>query len=39
MANFTGGGRVKEGDEGDNIWLMDFKYMHETELNNLSQLL
>jgi hypothetical protein len=31
------GERVKEG--GDGIWLMDFIYLYETELRNLSQLL
>jgi hypothetical protein len=23
---------MKEGDEGDSIWLMDFIYLYETEL-------
>jgi hypothetical protein len=31
--------KVKEGDEGDSIWLMDFIYLYETELKNLLQLL
>jgi hypothetical protein len=35
----VGGRRVKEGDEGDGIWLMDFIYLYETELKNLLQLI
>jgi hypothetical protein len=31
----VGGERVKEGDEGDGIWQMNFIYLHETELRNL----
>jgi hypothetical protein len=35
-----GGGRRGEGEsiseeEGDGIWLMDFKYLYKIELNNL----
>jgi hypothetical protein len=35
----VGGERVKEGDEGEGIWLMDFIYLHEIEHRNLLQLL
>jgi hypothetical protein len=35
----VGGGRVKEGDYGNGIWLMDFIHLYETELKNLLQLL
>jgi hypothetical protein len=35
----VGGGRMKEGDQGDGIWWMDFIYLYETELKNLLQLL
>jgi hypothetical protein len=34
-----GGGRVKEGDWDDGVWLMDFIYLYETELENLLELL
>jgi hypothetical protein len=30
---------MKEGDEGEGIWQMDFIYLHETELKNLLQVL
>jgi hypothetical protein len=30
---------VKEKDEGDSIWQMDFLYPYETELRNLLLLL
>jgi hypothetical protein len=35
----VGGERVKEEDWGDGIWLMDFIYLYETELENLLKLL
>jgi hypothetical protein len=34
----TGRGRVKEGDSGEGIWLMDFTYLYETAQRNLLQL-
>jgi hypothetical protein len=30
---------VKEGDWGDGVWLVNFIYLYETELENLLQLL
>jgi hypothetical protein len=30
----VGGERVKEGDQGDGIWLMNFIYLYETELKS-----
>jgi hypothetical protein len=35
----VGEGRVKEGDEGDGIWFVNFIYLHETELKSFLQLL
>jgi hypothetical protein len=35
----VGGGSVKEADQGDGVWLMDFIYLYKTELENLSKLL
>jgi hypothetical protein len=32
----VGGGKVKERDYGEGIWLMDFIYLYETELKNLA---
>jgi hypothetical protein len=32
-------GRVNEGDEGEEIWLMNFIYIHGTEPSALLQLL
>jgi hypothetical protein len=34
---FLGGRRVKEGDEGEEIWCLDFIYLYEIELRNLLQ--
>jgi hypothetical protein len=31
------GGRAKEGDLGNGMWLMDFINLYETELKNLLQ--
>jgi hypothetical protein len=28
----VGGGKVKEGDQGDGLWQMDFIFLYETEL-------
>jgi hypothetical protein len=36
---WVGGGRVNKGDQGEGIWLMDFMYLYETELESLLQLL
>jgi hypothetical protein len=33
----VGGRRVKEGESGDGIWLMDFTYLYETEPIALSE--
>jgi hypothetical protein len=35
----VGRGRVKEGDEGDSVWQMDFIYLYETDPRNYLQLL
>jgi hypothetical protein len=35
----SGRERMKEGDESDDIWLIDFLHLYETELKNLLQLL
>jgi hypothetical protein len=35
----VGEGRLNEGDEGEEIWWLDFIYLYEIELRNLLQLL
>jgi hypothetical protein len=35
----SGRGKVKEGDEGEGIWWIDFIYLYEIEQRNLLQLL